>query len=78
MLGGVEHTFLCESIGGVMPETEKIKVYYLASGNIGIPLLKALLKSEKLELTGIASQLKESKSCGPVRTAKSRVVEWCE
>ncbi len=61
-----------------MPETEKIKVYYLASGNIGIPLLKALLKSERLELTGIASQLKESKSCGPVRTAKSRVVEWCE
>lgn len=61
-----------------MPETEKIRVYYLASGDIGIPLLKALLKSERLELAGVASQLKQSKSAGPIRTSKSPVVEYCE
>lgn len=61
-----------------MPETDKIKVYYLASGHIGIPLLRALLSSEKLELVGVASQLKTSKSTGPVRTSKSPLVQYCE
>ena len=61
-----------------MPETEKIRVYYLASGDIGIPLLQALMKSERLELAGLASQFKTSKGPGPVRTVKSPVVRHCE
>ena len=61
-----------------MPETEKIRVYYLASGDIGIPLLQALLKSERLALAGVASQFKMSKGPGPVRTVKSPVVRYCE
>ena len=49
-----------------MPETEKIRVYFLASGEIAIPLLDALMQSKRLELVGLASQFKEFKGTGPL------------
>lgn len=61
-----------------MPETEKIRVYFLASGEIAIPLLDALMQSKRLELVGLASQFKEFKGTGPVRSVKSPLVRNCE
>ena len=56
----------------------KVKVFYLGSGDISIPILDALKKAPGLELVGIASQMKESKGEGPVRTIKSPLVKYCE
>ncbi len=57
---------------------DKVKIYYLASGDISIPILHALKDAHGLKLTGIASQKKESKGEGPVRTIKSPLVKHCE
>ena len=56
----------------------KVKIYYLASGHISIPILHALMKAPGLELMGVASQRKEPKVSGPVRTKKSPLVIHCE
>ena len=56
----------------------KVKVYFLGSGDISIPIMEALRKAPGLELTGVASQKKESKGAGPVRTIKSPLVKHCE
>lgn len=60
-----------------MSETEKIKIYYLASGHISIPILKAIMAAENLELVGIGSQQKVAKGTGPVRSAKSPLTQYC-
>ena len=66
-----------KSISSTMSEN-KVKVYFLGSGDISIPIMEALRKAPGLELTGVASQKKESKGAGPVRTIKSPLVKHCE
>ena len=56
----------------------KVKVYFLGSGDISIPIMEALRNAPGLELMGVASQRKESKGPGPVRTIKSPLVKHCE
>lgn len=61
-----------------MSENQKVKIYYLASGNISIPILKWIMSSDDLELCGIGSQLKASKGTGPKRTVQGPIVTYCE
>lgn len=62
-----------------MPSSDKINIYYLASGNIAIPILEALRGAAFLHLCGIGSQHKEVRSqCGATRTAKTPIVRYCE
>ena len=56
----------------------KVKVFFLGSGDISIPIMEALRKAPGLEFMGVASQKKESKGAGPVRTIKSPLVKHCE
>ena len=60
-----------------MPEA-KVKIYFLGSGPISIPVMHALMEAPNLELVGIGSQQKPDKGTGPVRTKKSPLVCHCE
>ena len=60
-----------------MPAEEKVKVYYLASGHIGIPILKALLESKRLDIAGIGSQKRAARENAPVRSSVSPLMKYC-
>ena len=57
---------------------DKVKIYYLGSGPISIPVMHALMDAANLDLVGIGSQQKRDKGMGPVRTKKSPLVCHCE
>ena len=57
---------------------KRIKVYFLGSGPISIPIMHALMQAPNLKLVGVGSQQKQDKEDGPVRTKKSKLVVHCE
>jgi len=50
------HVFPSRSAHPLMNQPPRVRVYYLASGALGIPALDVLAKSEKLELCGVGTQ----------------------
>lgn len=62
-----------------MPESDKVKIYYLASGHISIPIFEKLRQSGIVSMVGVGSQEKASKQTGgPARSAKTPLVKYCE
>ncbi|MBR0458260.1 MAG: methionyl-tRNA formyltransferase [Victivallales bacterium] len=62
-----------------MSTEERIKIFYLGSGSISVPILEWLRKARCLDLVGIGSQLQESKQeDGPVRTLTTSLIKHCE
>ncbi len=58
--------------------SDKVKIYYLGSGHISIPILDRLMASDLVELCGVGSQKKEPRiQNGAARTAISPLAKYC-
>jgi methionyl-tRNA formyltransferase len=61
-----------------MPDNA-VKVYFLGSGAISVPVLDGLLRSDEVEVLGIGSQCKIQKdSSKPIRTMTTPLIRHCE
>jgi len=59
--------------------SDKVKIFYLGAGHIGIPILERLMASDQVELCGVGSQKKAPKiqQNGAPRTAISPLAKYC-
>ncbi|MBO4511712.1 MAG: methionyl-tRNA formyltransferase [Victivallales bacterium] len=56
-----------------------VKVYFLGSGAISIPVLDGLLRSEEVKLVGVGSQCKIQKDASkPIRTMTTPLIKHCD
>jgi methionyl-tRNA formyltransferase len=60
-----------------MPDNTPVRLYYLASGNLGIPIFDALRSDPRIELLGVGSQPKR-KSGRSRQLLNTPVAEHCE
>ena len=55
-----------------------VKVYFLGSGAISIPILDGLLRSEEVKVVGVGSQCKVQKDASkPIRTMTTPLIKHC-
>ena len=57
---------------------EPVKIYYLGSGQISVPVLSGLLAAKEVQVVGIGSQAKTNKPGEPARTKTTPLIKHCE